>query len=231
MGYAAGGPPPFGAIRRRAASPVSAGSQEVAYVPKSGHDDIEPTEGEKIHAMEFVARALVQIPDPRRRLVRYYGAYSSAARGKRKQAAAPAEPPFQTSHPRMQPYRTGHTAPLSGADLAELIRRVYEVDPLANVDGQFQRAGYGGWEDARHRQQARRLARFMDTAPLGTCVIECGAGEAIPTVRNTSERLAARLGGTLVRINVREPETPPGHIGLAIGALAALTRIEALLEA
>jgi len=28
---------------------------------------------------------------------------------------------------------------------------------------------------------------------------------------------------------VREPETPSGHVGLAMGALAALTRIEALL--
>ncbi len=44
----------------------TAGSHEVAYQPRSGHDDIEPTEGEKIDAMEFVARVLVQIPDPRR---------------------------------------------------------------------------------------------------------------------------------------------------------------------
>ena len=29
--------------------------------------------------------------------------------------------------------------------------------------------------------------------PRGTCVIECGAGKAIPTVRSTSERAAARL--------------------------------------
>jgi hypothetical protein len=49
------------------------GSHEVVYVPKGGHDDIEPTEGETIDAMEFVARVLVQIPDPRRHLVRYYG--------------------------------------------------------------------------------------------------------------------------------------------------------------
>jgi hypothetical protein len=34
------------------------------------HDDIEPTEGERIDAMEFVARVLVQIPDPRGHLVR-----------------------------------------------------------------------------------------------------------------------------------------------------------------
>jgi hypothetical protein len=38
--------------------------------------------------MEFVARVLVQIPDPRRHLVRYYGFYSNAARGKRRKAEA-----------------------------------------------------------------------------------------------------------------------------------------------
>jgi len=85
------------------------------------------------------------------------------------------------------------------------------------------------WDDARSGEQARRFARFMDAAPRGTCVIECGAGMAIPTVRFTSERAAARLGGTLVRINVREPDTPPGHVGLPMAALEALTRIEALL--
>ena len=89
--------------------------------------------------------------------------------------------------------------------------------------------GDGGWDNARSGEQERGFARFMDTAPRGTCVIECGAGKAIPTVRTTSERAAARLGGTLVRINVREHETPPGHVGLALGALAVLTRIEALL--
>ena len=43
-------------------------------------------------ADEFVARALVQIPDPRRHSARYYDFYSNAARGKRRKAAAPAEP-------------------------------------------------------------------------------------------------------------------------------------------
>ena len=68
------------------------GSHEVVYAGKAGHDELEPTEGEKIDVMEFVARVLVQIPDPRRHLVRYYGAYSNAARGKRRKAEAPAEP-------------------------------------------------------------------------------------------------------------------------------------------
>jgi hypothetical protein len=42
--------------------------------------------------MEFVVRVLVQIPAPRSHSVRYYGFYSKAARGKRKKAAATAEP-------------------------------------------------------------------------------------------------------------------------------------------
>ena len=39
-----------------------------------------------------VARVLVHIPDRRRHLVRHYGAYSNASRGKGKEAAASAEP-------------------------------------------------------------------------------------------------------------------------------------------
>jgi hypothetical protein len=67
------------------------GSHEVVYAHKKGHNEPVPTEDERIDAMDFVARVLVQIPDPRRHLVRYYGFYSNVARGKRKKAA-PAEP-------------------------------------------------------------------------------------------------------------------------------------------
>lgn len=38
------------------------------------------------------------------------------------------------------------------------------------------------------------------------------------------------LGATLIRINVREPEVPREHIGVAQGALAALTAIDGLLQ-
>jgi NAD-dependent SIR2 family protein deacetylase len=89
--------------------------------------------------------------------------------------------------------------------------------------------GDWGWDDARSRAQQQRLARFLEGAPPGLCVIECGAGTAIPTVRFTSERAAALRRGTLVRVNVREPEVPAGHVGLALGALEALEAIEALL--
>jgi hypothetical protein len=106
------------------------GSKEVLYVPKAGHDGSEPAEGERIDAMEFVARVLVQIPAPKRHLVRYYGAYSNAARGKRKKAAAPAEPSSPHEAPEDvaipdEPYRAALRR-----RWAELIRRVYEVDPL-----------------------------------------------------------------------------------------------------
>jgi NAD-dependent SIR2 family protein deacetylase len=89
--------------------------------------------------------------------------------------------------------------------------------------------GDWGWDDTRTGEQALRFEHFLETAPAGACVIECGAGRAIPTVRRASERAARRLAGTLVRINLREPETPPGHIGLRMGALEALTRIDALV--
>ena len=49
------------------------GSHEVVYACKGGHDEPEQTDGETIEAMESVARVLVQIPDPRRHSVRYYG--------------------------------------------------------------------------------------------------------------------------------------------------------------
>ena len=47
------------------------GSAEVVYTRKGSHDTKEPSEDEKIDAEEFVARVLVQIPEPRRHLVRY----------------------------------------------------------------------------------------------------------------------------------------------------------------
>ena len=108
----------------------TSGSHEVVYLPKAGHDDIEPTEGERIDAMESVARVRVQIPDPRRHLVRYYGAYSNATRGKHKKAAASAEPSSPDQAPEDPAIPDGpHRAALRRRG-AELIRRVYEVDPL-----------------------------------------------------------------------------------------------------
>jgi hypothetical protein len=62
-------------------------------------------------------------------------------------------------------------------------------------------------------------------------VIECGAGQAIPTVRVTCESIARRIGGTLVRINPREPDVPAGHVSLPMGALRALRALDDRLTA
>ncbi|MEZ4293841.1 MAG: Sir2 family NAD-dependent protein deacetylase [Polyangiaceae bacterium] len=85
------------------------------------------------------------------------------------------------------------------------------------------------WESSRADDQESRMHGWLakvraDNAPL--VVIEAGAGTAIPTVRRMGERLTQTAGATLIRINVREPEVPTGHIGIAQGALAALTAIE-----
>jgi hypothetical protein len=67
-------------VRYMMRSPVSLtrlrftpGAKEVFFTPKCGHDAREAAEDERVDAEEFVARVLVQIPDPRRHLVRYYG--------------------------------------------------------------------------------------------------------------------------------------------------------------
>jgi hypothetical protein len=52
------------------------GSSAVVSARKEGHHAPEPAEDKTIDAEEFVARLLVQIPDPRRHLVRYYAARS-----------------------------------------------------------------------------------------------------------------------------------------------------------
>ena len=80
--------------------------------------------------MEFVARLLVQIPDPRRQLVRYYGAYSNASRGKRNKAAASAQPSSADQAPENAAIPDGPYRAALRRRWAELIRRVYEVDPL-----------------------------------------------------------------------------------------------------
>jgi NAD-dependent SIR2 family protein deacetylase len=83
------------------------------------------------------------------------------------------------------------------------------------------------WLSARTDDQMRRLSLWLgrlDGAKLA--IIECGAGQGVPTVRLTCQRIAKEYGGTLIRINTREPEVPPGHMSLSLGALAALRAID-----
>ena len=71
---------------------------------------------------------LAQIPPPRKHLVRYHGFYSNAARGKRRRDQA-AEVQHNTAQTQPASPPATATATLRKR-WADLLRRVYEVDPL-----------------------------------------------------------------------------------------------------
>jgi hypothetical protein len=50
------------------------GSETATYLPQTGHDG---EQAETLDALDFVARLLAHVPNPRRHLVHYYGAYSN----------------------------------------------------------------------------------------------------------------------------------------------------------
>lgn len=77
--------------------------------------------------LEFLARLVTHIPEPGQVMQRYYGRYASRTRGmRRRQAPAPPgpRPPLPSwSPPTGPPGRPGSVG-------AELLRRIFEVDPL-----------------------------------------------------------------------------------------------------
>ena len=77
------------------------------------------------------------------------------------------------------------------------------------------------WNSSRARLQQARYEEWLDTVD-NLVTIECGAGTAIPSVRNQGEY----MDGTLIRINPREPQTShPQAICMAAGALEAIELI------
>ena len=91
--------------------------------------------------------------------------------------------------------------------------------------------GDGGWLAERTSAQGRRQGRWLSDLDVGSLVVvECGAGTAVPSVRYESEHVVQQYGATLIRINVREPQVPAGQIGLDMGALEALERMDGLVS-
>ena len=109
----------------------SPGEKTVTYLPKTGHDG---EEGETFDAMDFLARVLAHVPDPRRHLVHYYGAYSNVARGKRKALERAETPEPQPGESDTTPVQQAPVPSPSAAALrrswARMIARIYEIDPL-----------------------------------------------------------------------------------------------------
>jgi hypothetical protein len=90
---------------------------------------------------------------------------------------------------------------------------------------------FGDWEWDRRRtdaQQQRMNRWFQEIGSANLVTVECGSGQAISTVRRFCEE-ASRARRTLIRINPREADVPPGQIGIAAGAMETLRAIDAIL--
>jgi NAD-dependent SIR2 family protein deacetylase len=92
--------------------------------------------------------------------------------------------------------------------------------------------GDWSWDSERTDGQMRRMVSWIDSLNDARLVaIECGAGMAIPTVRVTCENAIREHGGTLVRINTREPDVAGGHVSIPMGALDALLALDLRVNA
>jgi len=80
----------------------------------------KPEEVERMDYLEFIARVTSHIPDKGQVTVRYYGLYGNAHRGMVRKA--------QPTHPFIIVEEENARVPRRG--WAEMIRKVYEVDPL-----------------------------------------------------------------------------------------------------
>ncbi|HEY3052103.1 MAG TPA: transposase [Thermoanaerobaculia bacterium] len=105
---------------------------EVRLRPKAAADDGRAEdEIERLDPDEAVARIIAQIPEPRKHLIHSYGRYANAARAKRDRDAAaspdslaPAVPAPAASEPDSAERKAARKR------WANLIRHIYEVDPL-----------------------------------------------------------------------------------------------------
>ena len=82
------------------------------------------------------------------------------------------------------------------------------------------------WLTQRQRMQAKRMENWLAgvQAPV---VVEIGAGTAIPSVREFSQRIIHEYGGRLIRINPTESSVPtPFDVGFAAGAAETLVAID-----
>ena len=98
---------------------------------------------------------------------------------------------------------------------------------------------FGDWQvntqviDAQEERLSdwTRQLRAAKPAPR-CCVIEIGAGTAIPTVRHTAQTFAKHFNAPLIRINPEAPDIPASlnGVGIPLGGLEALERIDQVFQ-
>ncbi|MFH2096450.1 MAG: Sir2 family NAD-dependent protein deacetylase [Bacteroidota bacterium] len=89
--------------------------------------------------------------------------------------------------------------------------------------------GDWNWLSSRTDEQAGRLQEWLNdnyNSGNNLVIVELGAGTAVATVRYTSERIAARYEGTLIRINPRDYNVPAGHISVPYGSVEGIDKIK-----
>jgi len=109
------------------------GEGVVHYRAKGGHDGRTLPAGDVAEAFdpaEFLARVIMHIPQPRRHLVRYYGWYSNVCRGKRRKAEAENGEVGGAGPASRAARAEARNARALRRSWAQLIKRIYEVDPL-----------------------------------------------------------------------------------------------------
>ncbi len=90
--------------------------------------------------------------------------------------------------------------------------------------------GDADWDNSFYMSQMNNFDKWLSSNTISKLVVvECGAGNAIPTIRNFGESLQ-RVGATLIRINPRDTEASRETIVLKEGTLSALKKIEKILE-
>jgi NAD-dependent SIR2 family protein deacetylase len=82
---------------------------------------------------------------------------------------------------------------------------------------------FGDWNWLPHRteSQQQRMTIWLETIRKKgwlLAIIELGAGEAVATVRYTSENIIRNYDGKLIRINPRDYLVPQGHVSIPLGA-------------
>ncbi|KPJ59798.1 MAG: NAD-dependent deacetylase [Latescibacteria bacterium DG_63] len=84
------------------------------------------------------------------------------------------------------------------------------------------------WNPRRTEAQGLRFSRWLQSVRgdnLRLTIVEIGAGRSIPTVRSTSEYVTRLHDATLIRINPRDCEVPPGQLSVPMGAAEGIKSI------
>ena len=104
-------------------------SGQVVYRARPGHHDGRGESTARWDVFEFLARVLDHVPDPGQQLLRYWGWYSNAARGRRlrQQQGEPSSAPRAVTDLQDPHDAEGRQRRLTWS---QLIRKVYEIDPL-----------------------------------------------------------------------------------------------------